>query len=201
MKRIAIAVLLLLAAPLLSAQTLTFTAETVTGVESVVPKLTWSTNPVATACVASDGWTGTKTASGSETLPAISATKTFVMVCSWASDLKATLSWSNPTKNTDGSDYSNAKAIRIRYGLSAAQLTQTTDVLPPPLPTPTSYVVNALNPNTTYFFQVWAVNSFDVESAASPTVQKTTKAASNTSRTVGITVNPRPNAVTNLTVE
>src|SRR5262249_24897404 len=42
--------------------------------------LTWSSSG-ATSCVASDGWTGTKAAAGSETVAGLNTNSTFVLTC------------------------------------------------------------------------------------------------------------------------
>ena len=51
-----------------TAGTVTLRANPTSATGSIVPVLTWSTNPVATSCTASGGWSGTKAASGTQTL-------------------------------------------------------------------------------------------------------------------------------------
>jgi hypothetical protein len=78
--------------------TLTFTAQTTTGNGSVVPALTWATSPAAQSCTASGdpAWTGTKAAAGTQTLAAITSSKTYQLVCTWPGDTTATISWTDP---------------------------------------------------------------------------------------------------------
>jgi hypothetical protein len=175
-----------------SVPTMIFTAENTVGDVTVTPRLTWSTSPAATSCVAGDGWSGTKGPSGTETLPAISSTATYSLTCTWAGDTRATLMWTNATQNVDGSPYSNPKLIRIRYGTSAGALNQVQDVLPPPAPTPTTYTFAGLAAGT-WYFTAQSVNSNDIESAPTNVVQKTLTADTGVERSLAITVRPAPN--------
>ncbi len=201
-------VLLLLAAvalapfdlPAQTPPTMTFSAENTVGDVSVTPKLTWSTSPAATSCVAGDGWSGTKAAAGTETLPAITSTATYSLTCTWAGDTRAVLTWTNATTNVDGSAYSNPKLIRIRYGTSQAALTQVQDVLPPPAPTPTTYTFTGLAAGT-WYFTAQSVNSNDLESAPTNVVSKTLTADTGVQRQLAITVRPAPNPPANLAVQ
>jgi hypothetical protein len=180
---------------------LTFTAETVTGVESVVPKLTWATAPAASSCTASGAtnWTGTKPAAGSVTLPAITTGATYVLECTWAADSAAALTWVLPTTNTDGTPYTNPKdlLIRYRYGTTGAF----TELVVTPPTTTTRTVTGFTSAGTVEFF-VFARNSQDTLSVASNRATKTfTGTTAPVTRSVAITVNPRPSAVTGLVVQ
>lgn len=189
--------LLMMASPLL-AQTLTFTAETTTGVESVTPKLTWSTTPAATSCTASGDWSGTKAAAGTEDLAAITVSKTYTMSCTWPSATSATLTWIPPTTNTDGSTLSNLKGYLI-YGATSQAGLATVTPRNHFFPSSTTTPYTGLSAGT-WFFCVKSVNTSDVSSVCSNVVSKTLAAGSQ-NKTVGIVVNPRPNAPTALTVE
>ena len=81
----------------------------------------------------------------------------------------ATLSWTPPTQNTDGSTITNLAGFRIQYGTSATALTQTIEVTNPGLAT---YVVSGLSSGT-WFFAVRAYDSSGAESANSNVVSKT----------------------------
>ncbi len=81
----------------------------------------------------------------------------------------ATLSWTPPTQNTDGSAISNLAGFRIQYGTSANALTQTIEVNNPGLAT---YVVSGLSSGN-WFFSVRAYDSGGAESANSNVVSKT----------------------------
>ena len=177
-----------------SAGTLTFTTTTATGNGSVIPVLSWSTTPVATGCTASGAWSGAKAASGTETLAAITSSKTYNLLCSWADLSQAIVNWVPPTQNTDGTAYTDAKASRVYYGTTSSSMTTTVDV---PAPA-TSKTVTGLATGI-WFFNVHAVNQLGVESGPSNTASKTIGSSSST-ESVGITVNPVPMPPTGVTV-
>ena len=81
---------------------------------------------------------------------------------------RATLSWTAPTENTDGSALSNLAGYRIRYGTSATSLTQTIVIDNASV---TTYVVENLSP-ATWYFAVTAVNSQGAESTNSNVANK-----------------------------
>ena len=75
----------------------------------------------------------------------------------------ATLSWTPPTTNTDGSSLTNLAGYRISYGTSANALTQTVQVANAGI---TRYTISNLSPGT-YYFSVRAYTSNGTESANS----------------------------------
>lgn len=75
----------------------------------------------------------------------------------------ATLSWTAPTENTDGSSLSNLAGYRISYGTNAAALTQTVQVANPSV---TRYSLSNLSPGT-YYFSVRAYTANGTESSNS----------------------------------
>jgi hypothetical protein len=81
----------------------------------------------------------------------------------------ATLSWTPPTTNTDGSPLTNLAGYRVYWGPSAGTYPNSVTVNNPGL---SSYVVSNLAPGT-YHFTVTAVNSSGVESARSNSGSKT----------------------------
>jgi len=81
----------------------------------------------------------------------------------------ATLSWTPPTQNDDGSTLSDLAGYRIQYGTSSGALTQTIQVANPTVAT---YVVNGLASGT-WFFAVRAYNAAGAESANSNIASKT----------------------------
>jgi hypothetical protein len=81
----------------------------------------------------------------------------------------ATLSWTPPSENTDGTSLSNLAGFRIQYGTSAAALTQTVQISNPGVVT---YVVTGLNAGN-WYFSVKAYTSGGAESANSNVVSKT----------------------------
>ncbi len=82
---------------------------------------------------------------------------------------RATVSWTAPTTNTDGSTYSNPAGFRVVYGRSAGQLDQSAPVNNASL---TSYTVENLSTGA-WYFAVKAVNASGVESDVSEVATKT----------------------------
>jgi hypothetical protein len=161
--------LAMLAAAAAHAQTagvITFRASQTSGTGSVTPVLTWSTNPAAVSCTAGGGWTGTKAASGTQTLPAISATTNYTLTCSWGGD-SARLSWNAPATNTDGSVLNDLSGFRVLYGTSSSTLDRSLSVNDVTARTAT---VTPLTPGT-WYFAVRAVNSRQAESDNSNVAQ------------------------------
>ncbi len=167
-----------------TAGTVTFTANQTTATGSLTPVLTWSTTPVASTCTASGGWSGTKFASGSETLPTITANRSYTLTCSWSNGT-ATVNWTAPTTNTDGSAITNLAGFKVLYGTSSSALNQTQAVNNAQA---RSAVVPSLTAGT-WYFAVRAVNASQAESANSNVSQKTI-AGANAARTLNITINP-----------
>jgi hypothetical protein len=81
----------------------------------------------------------------------------------------ATLSWSAPTENTDGSTLTNLSGYRIRYGKSPTELTSEITLHNAGI---TTYMVTDLPP-ATYYFAVKAVNAAGAESSLSTVASKT----------------------------
>ncbi len=103
---------------------------------------------------------GTSTVS----LPAFSIAVTAASSSSGA----ATLSWTPPTRNTDGSSLTNLSGYRIYYGTSSSSLTKTISINSAGI---SSYVVSDLSP-ATYYFAVSAVTASGAESARSSVASK-----------------------------
>jgi hypothetical protein len=86
------------------------------------------------------------------TTPAPGATKTTG---------SATLSWTPPTENTDGSSLANLAGYRIYYGTKADALTQSIQITNPGL---TAYTVGNLDSGTYYFaIAAYTVNGIEGE--------------------------------------
>jgi hypothetical protein len=81
----------------------------------------------------------------------------------------ATLSWTPPTQNTDGSALTNLAGYRVYWGTSAGNYSSSVTLNTAGL---TSYVVESLAPGT-YYFAVTALNSGGVESTFSNSATKT----------------------------
>jgi hypothetical protein len=170
-----------------TAGTVTLQANATSATGSMTPRLTWSTNPVATSCRASGGWSGTKAVSGSETLAAINASTNYTLTCSWGTG-STSVSWVAPTTNTNGTALTNLAGFRLYYGTSSSALTRTTTVSDV---TRRSATISSLAPGT-WYVAVRAFNTSNVESVNSNVATKTVTGAQ-AARTVSITINsPTP---------
>jgi hypothetical protein len=78
----------------------------------------------------------------------------------------ARLSWTAPSENEDGSSLTNLDGYKIYYGQSATNLNTLISVKAQQ----TSYDINNLNPDQSYFFCVKAYNSMGLESQCSDIV-------------------------------
>ena len=92
----------------------------------------------------------------------------FAIAVVTVSNGRATLSWTAPTENEDGSTLSNLAGYRIMYGTSASALTNTIQITNPSV---TTYVVENLAP-AIWYFAVTAVNSTGAESNYSNVANK-----------------------------
>jgi hypothetical protein len=81
----------------------------------------------------------------------------------------ATLSWTAPTQNTDGSALTDLAGYRIYYGTNSADLSQSVTLDSPGVVT---YAVNNLSP-ATWYFSVKAYSASNVESDFSQVASKT----------------------------
>jgi predicted small lipoprotein YifL len=81
----------------------------------------------------------------------------------------ATVNWSAPTTNTDGSALTDLAGFRIAYGQSQTNLDQSASITNASL---TTYTVNNLSQGT-WYFAVYAVNSSGLESDISNVGSKT----------------------------
>ena len=81
----------------------------------------------------------------------------------------ATVSWTPPIANTDGSTLIDLKGYRIAYGRAADDLAQSADIDNPGL---TTYTVNNLASGQ-WFFAVYAINDAGIESDSSNVTSKT----------------------------
>jgi hypothetical protein len=165
-----------------TAGTITFTANKTSATGSLVPVLTWSTSPVASSCTAGGAWSGTKFASGSQTLPAITSSKSYTLTCSWGNG-SSTVSWTKPTKNTDNSPLTDLAGYKVVFGNSASALNQSKSVNDA---NATSTTIAALGTGT-WYFAVRAVTTGNVESDNSAVTSMTISSAS-AARTVNITI-------------
>jgi fibronectin type III domain protein len=176
-----------------TAGTVTLTANRTTATGSLTPVLTWSTTPVASSCVASGAWSGTKFASGTETLPTITSNKSYTLTCTWGGSGTATLTWTAPKTNSNGSTLTDLTGYKIVYGNSSTSLTKNQAVNDAKA---TSATVPGLAAGN-WYFAVRALNSKGAESANSNVMQKSIAGAS-AAKTVNITITSSTPAPTSL---
>jgi len=81
----------------------------------------------------------------------------------------ATLKWSPPAQNTDGTAVTNLSGYVVAYGLSASSLSQSVSISNP---STTTYTVQNLGPGT-WYFAVSAITSAGMQSSLSTVVSKT----------------------------
>jgi hypothetical protein len=100
---------------------------------------------------------------------ASAALPAFTITVAQSASGSATVSWTPPTQNTDGSQLTDLAGFRISYGTSAAALNQTIDIANVGLAT---YVVTGLSSGT-WHFAVKAYSTSGAESELSLTASKT----------------------------
>jgi len=206
-KLFVICLLSLVASPCLAALGGTFTATPTTGNAPLSVKLDWNVTggTAATVCTAAGSWTGTKPLSGSLTVTNLLNDATYGLSCVTPGTPGtpgvpgvATLRWTPPTLNTDGTALTNLAGYRIYYGSSAATLTQMVQLNNPSL---TTYTIGGLSDGTKYFaIRAWntnggeSVNSNVVNKAIVGVPAVPAVAAQNWAKTLSIDVNSQPQA-------
>lgn len=151
-----------------------------------VPTLTWSA-PWATGCTANGGWTGTKAASGSQALPAISASTSYGIACTAPGDTSALATCTAPMQNTDGSALTNLAGFRFYEGTSASSLSNMKQVAGSTCEN--QYTGLSVG---THYFGVTAYTTQGVESALSNVLPKTITGPQSASASVKIDVPKAP---------
>lgn len=103
--------------------------------------LTWSSQD-AYACQASGGWSGSRSASGSEVIGPIAASTTFVLTCTGTGGNtvqmvsvgalgEVSISWVPPSENVDGTPLTDLASYRIYYGSMSRSYTDSIDIQDP----------------------------------------------------------------------
>ena len=181
----------MVALPALAAPVVTVSLNPSTGVAPYQSTLTWSSTG-AVSCTASDGWTGSKALSGTQTVT-ISSVSKYTLTCV-ASDGKTKTTWTPPTANTDGSTLTDLAGFNIYRGTTATTLARIKSVGP----TVTSLDDTGLTSGT-YVYAVTTVNAASMESAKSATASATVSGSS-TASSAAASVQSIPNPPTGLTV-
>jgi len=81
-----------------------------------------------------------------------------------------TVNWLPPTQNNDNSALTDLSGYRIYYGTSMNDLSNTINITSNGI---TSFVIENLDVDSTYFFTIVAINSSNIESAPSNIASKT----------------------------
>jgi hypothetical protein len=181
-----------LAANAQTAPAVTLTVNPTTGISPLSVTLTW-TSTGATTCTASNGWSGVKALSGSETVANLTANRTFTLSCGTATGV-AKLSWTAPTQNTDNSPIS-AVAPGALAGFEVFHATTSAAV---PTATPilindkaaTTYTLTGL-PVGPRYYRIKAFNTEGIRSDLSAEVSNTIVLPSATAN-ASVTVNVKP---------
>ena len=160
--------------------------------------VTWSALGAGN-CTASGGWNGNKAASGSEQVAGVVGSTTFELNCSGATT-PVTVSWTNPTQNTDGTTYTNPKHTEVYRASSAAGLPNATAVVVPA--TATSYLFTNLPAGKSYF-AVKAVSLLNAKSDLSVSVSRDVQASSGSATPVTVTgsTGPPPTGVVSVSAD
>lgn len=169
----------------------TFTVTPSSGAAPLSVTIAWNASSfTGGTCTASGSWSGARALSGSQTVTNLTANATYTLTCSRSVRGSASLSWTAPTRNTDGSALTTLAGYRISYGLAASALTSTIQV---PSPATTAYIVESLDANT-WHFGVRAYTNTGVESDLSNIVSKAVASTTETrsaTREVAVTP-PKP---------
>jgi hypothetical protein len=214
MKKLLLACALLLAGPAFAQNTVTLTPSVTSGNGSISTTLTWSTAPAANSCTASGhaSWTGEKGPSGTLALPVISTSGSYTLTlnCTWPGDTTATIHWTPPTTNTDGSALAKCASQTVTSGPclltykvfrsnSSAGAGEESRVVNDRNAIDYAWTGLAVG---THWFSVSVSNANGVESdLALPRVSKTITGSVAKTASATVTVNPKPSSAGGLSVE
>jgi len=176
----------------------TLTSSAPSGISPHSHALTWSA-PGATGCTASGSWTGAKAASGTQAITGLRANASYRLDCVGTAvtpPCSATLTWTPPTQNTDGSALTNLAAYDVSYGATCSELSAVKAV---PAPATGTVVTGISGPTC---FGVKARSATGVQSALSNTVTKACPGPTTPtgSAQVAVTVDTQPAPPTGLAV-
>lgn len=183
-------VLLAVGAP--RAQTVTLTASPSTAISPADISLTWSTAGfpagATIACLATGGWSGTKAASGTQTVTAVTSSQTYSLSCSGGIQ-SASITWTPPTTNTDGTPV-NLASYRLYRAATAGAVS--TALPATQIPAPASAYTATNLPAGQHCFGLTAVSTAGVASLLSNVACKDIAVVS-ASAAASVTVNAQPN--------
>lgn len=169
------------------APTVTLTASPTSGSAPLTTTLTWASSN-ADSCTASNGWTGTKSLSGTETITGLSASRTFTLTCLQSTGSER-VTWTAPAQNTDGTALTNLAGFQLFHSTTSAGVSTATPIEVPGA-TVTTFTITGL-PTGLRYFGAKAVNSLGVASDMSALVSATV-ALQSASASVSVTVATKP---------
>lgn len=175
--------------------TASITVSPISSDKPVAPTITWSSSGADT-CTATDGWSGTKSPSGTITLALLTKSTKFGLTCI-GSQGKTTLNWTLPLKNTDETALTNLKGFQLWNGSSVGTLSRNIVVN-----NPAAISADVLSPTGVQVFSISTITTSTTtnESAQSSAVSKTVTGDSvAVSATMDITVRPLPPSNLNCT--
>jgi hypothetical protein len=148
-----------------SAQTVNLTGRVSGNKSPIYTSLTWSTSG-ATSCAASSSpvdstWNGTVALSGSKTVGPIYTSTTYILTCSASGSNSASLNWSPPYYNTDGTVLTDLAGFKLYEVLSSGPVLLTTVAA-----IVNSAAINGLSAGT-HTYYITAFNVKGVESSPS----------------------------------
>ena len=191
--RYLIGLLLLATAMAQAAPTVTLTASPTSGLSPFSTTLTWSSTE-STACTASGAWSGAKATSGSQVVSNLLVSSTFTLTCGPSSGT-ASVSWTAPTQNMDGTPLTNLAGYKLYWATTTAGVPSATPVVINS-PTTLSYNVTGLAAGT-WYFGAKASNSAGVDSNMSNLANKTiVLTTASASATVTVSTQPNPPVIT-----
>lgn len=178
--------------------TVTLTAAPTQAISPASINLTWSSTE-SSGCTASGGWSGAKAASGTETLTDVRVSATYTLTCSSATG-SATVSWTPPTNNTDGSPIPatgprSLAGYEVFHAVTAAQVPGST-----PINIPDKTALSLVIPNLPVGSHYYAVKAYNVEAIRSDLSGTATNIivlpSGTASASVVVNVKPLPPVVT-----
>jgi len=123
--------------------------------------------PISTASSLAGNKTLAVAIAGAENVMLGSPASAIVTITPWYPGL-ATLSWTKPTSNTDGSPLTNLQGYKIYFGTSLTEMNRVIEI---GSPSTVAWEIGNLS-SATWYFAVLAYNTDGVESALSPVESK-----------------------------
>lgn len=166
----------------------TFSVSPSGGTSPLAVTITWDVSSfVGGTCTASGSWTGVKPLSGSQPVSNLTANAAYTLTCTRPVLGSASLQWTPPTRNTDGSALTNLSGFRIAYGRASAALSSSLDVSA----STTAYTVRNLEA-TTWYFGVRAFTPAGTQSELSNIVEKTVHLETRSATRIVTVTPPQP---------